>query len=547
MNRALSIILGLVAVLVLAIGAASIVIVATRGGGDKDRQEQQDRSASRGPQTGTLRVPGGDPVTLDPALAGDATSATYIVEIFGGLVTLDQNLKVVPDIAERWDLSPDGRTYTFHLRRDVTFHNSGRRVTAADFKYSFERAANPQTGSTTASAYLDDIVGVLDMINGRAREIQGIEVVDENTLRITIDSPKAYFLAKLTYPTAFVVEKEQIESNPRNWTRRPNGTGPFKLREWRIGERIVLERNDRYHLGAPKLQQVVFLLSGGSAMTMYENNEIDITGVSLNDIERIQDRNDPLNKEYRTADELSVYWIGFNTKQPPFDDVKVRQAFTMALDRARITRVVFKDMLPVANSIMQPGLPGYNRDAKVLEFNPERARQLLRESKYGGPEGLPKVTLTEAGAGANVGFDTQAMLEMWKQNLNVNVEIQQVEAATFYEDLDKGRYQMFSIGWIMDYPDPQDILDIKFHSRSKLNDFAYANPQVDRLLEQARTERDVEQRFQLYREAERMILEDAPVIPLYFGRDHLLIKPYVKGYLLTPMVIPRYRYISIEK
>lgn len=547
MNRAVAILLGLVAVLVLAIGAVSIVLIARGGGGGPTPERERGGTTPSAPQSGILRVLGDDPVTLDPALAGDAGSATYIVEIFGGLVTLDPDLKIIPDIAERWDISPDGRTYTFYLRPDVVFHNSGRRVTAADFKYSLERTANPQTGSTTAAAYLDDIVGALDMIRGRAREIQGVEVVNDTTLRITIDAPKAYFLAKLTYPTAFVVDKEQIESNPRNWTRRPNGTGPFKLREWRIGERIILEANDRYHLGAPKLHQVHFLLAGGSAMTMYENNEIDVTPVSLNDIERVQDKNDPLNKEYRVADELSVFWIGFNTQQPPFDDPKVRQAFTMAIDRERIIRVVLKDVVTVANSIMQPGLPGYNREARVLAFNPERARQLLRESKYGGPEGLPKVTLSEPGAGANVGFFTQAMLEMWRQNLGVNVEIQQTESATFFQDLDRGRYQMFSIGWIMDYPDPQDILDIKFHSQSQLNDFKYANPEFDRLVEQARMERDVERRFQLYRQAEQILLQDAPVIPLYFGREHLLVKPYVKGYVTPAMVVPRYRYVSVEK
>ncbi len=549
MNRTVGIILGIVAALVLAVAAISIVTIAKNSGSEGGGSAGSSGSTQLAtkPTAGVLRIPGADPITLDPALASDSGSATYIVEIFGGLVTLDTNLKIVPDIAEKWDISPDGTTYTFTLRSDATFHNSGRRVTAADFKYSIERTANPQTGSTTADAYLSDIVGARDMIRGRAKEISGIEAVNDNTLRIKIDAPKAYFLAKLTYPTAFVVDKSQIDSNPRNWTRKPNGTGPFKLQEWRIGERIILQANDRYHLGAPKLNQVQFLLAGGSVTTMYENDEIDVSGVSLNDIERIQDKNEPLNKEYKTGDELSVYWIGFNTQQAPFDDPKVRQAFTMALDRQTISRVVLKDMLPVANSIMQPGLPGYNKDAKVLEFNPQRAQQLLQESKYGGASGLPKVTLAESGAGANVGFDTQAIIEMWRRNLGVNVEIQQTESGSFFDDLDKGKYQLFSIGWIMDYPDPEDVIDIKFYSQSRQNDFKYSNADFDKLVDQARGEKDTEKRLQLYRDAEQILLQDAPVIPLYFGRAHLLIKPRVKGYTLPGMVVPTLRFVSVDK
>jgi oligopeptide transport system substrate-binding protein len=166
-------------------------------------------------------------------------------------VTLDYDLRVVPDIAERWEISPDGRTYTFYLRRGVKFHN-GREVTAEDFKYSFERAADPKTQSPVAETYLGDIVGVVDKLNGRATEVAGVRVVDRYTLQITIDAPKVYFLAKLTYPTAFVVDREQILRMGRRWTEQPNGTGPFKLKEYKVGERIVLERNPDYYRGPPQ-------------------------------------------------------------------------------------------------------------------------------------------------------------------------------------------------------------------------------------------------------------------------------------------------------
>ena len=163
-----------------------------------------------------------DPHTLDPAISGDMTSHEYIMQLFSGLVILDEDLEPAPDIAERWDMSDDGRTYTFYLRKDVKFHN-GRGVNAADFKYSWERACSPSTGSQTADTYLGDIVGVKDVLAGTAGEIGGVRVIDDYTLEVTIDAPKAYFLSKLTYPTAYVVDSEDV-ARGADWWHKPNGT-----------------------------------------------------------------------------------------------------------------------------------------------------------------------------------------------------------------------------------------------------------------------------------------------------------------------------------
>jgi len=503
-----------------------------------------DGSSASGP---TLRMVGGDPLTLDPAIVTDAVSASYIVEIFSGLVTIDKDLKLAPDIARSWEISPDRKTYTFHLRDDVVFQTTYRQVTASDFKYSMERTANPDTASTVAEAYLGDIVGAKDMINGTANEISGIQVVDDFTLKITIDQPKPYFLAKMACPTAFVVDKTQVEADRRNWTRKPHGTGPFLVKDWQLGESLTLQANQRYYGDAPTLGTVNFILSGGSQLTMYEDDEVDVAGISINDIDRVLDANDPLHSEYLSADSMSVSYLGFNTQKPPFDDAKVRQAFALAIDLEKIVEVVRKDMLPVAHSIMPPGLPGYNANATAGSFDPEKAKQLLAESKYGGPDNLPKITLSQVGAGATAGDDIQAMVEMWKQNLGVEVEIQQTDEATFWRDLDKRSYQMFAAGWVMDYPDPEDILDILFYSESHQNSTGYNNPRVDELLVQARTEQDSAKRMSLYQQAEQLILADMPWVPLYNGRDHVVVKPYVKNYMLPPVVMPYLRYVSIEQ
>ena len=180
------------------------------------------------PAEKVLNLYGRDPHTLDPAVSGEMRSHQYIMQLFGGLVCLDDNLEPAPDIAREWQVSDDGRTYTFYLRHDVRFHD-GREVKAEDFKYSWERACDPATGSLTAATYLGDIVGVGEVLVGESKEISGVRVIDDYTLEVRIDAPKSYFLSKLTYPTAFVVDRANVEPGGE-WWRNPNGTGPFKLR-----------------------------------------------------------------------------------------------------------------------------------------------------------------------------------------------------------------------------------------------------------------------------------------------------------------------------
>ena len=181
-------------------------------------------------EKGVLRRLFSDPPTLDPHLTTDATSATIIIEIFGGLVTINPNLEVVPDLAERWDESDDGLVYTFHIRQDAVFHN-GKPITAHDFKWSLERAADAITESLVVDQYLGDIVGLQEKLRGEARDVQGVRVIDDHTLEITISEPKSYFIYKLTYPTAFVLDQENVETG-RRWVREPNGSGPFMLSEY---------------------------------------------------------------------------------------------------------------------------------------------------------------------------------------------------------------------------------------------------------------------------------------------------------------------------
>ena len=503
------------------------------------------QSSKRG---GTLVRLFSDPPTLDPHLTTDNISGSIVNEIFGGLVTLTPDLEPVPDLASRWEVSSDGTVYTFHLRSEAKFH-SGKAVTAEDVRWSLERVTNPSTGSPVAEQYLSDILGVKEKINGEAETIRGLRVIDERTIEVTIDAPKAYFLAKLTYPTAFVVDPENVEADPENWTRKPNGTGPFTLAEYVVGERLVLARFDEYHLGPAFLDKVDFILSGGNAMIMYENDEIHLTGVGLADLERVKDPSEALNFDLHQAPpSFSTSYIGMNVEIPPLDDPKVRQALNYTVNKEQINSAVLEGLMVPAKGIIPPGFPSYTEGLRGYEYNPEKAKQLLLESKYGANlEEIPLITLSISGSfGADLPLDMEVMLKEWEE-LGLRVEIQQTEWATYLQDLHGRRYQMFRIGWGADYPDPENFLDILFHSKSDNNHTGYNNSLVDSLLERARVERSREARFALYNQAEQIILDDAPWIPLWHsGERNVLIKSNVKDYLLTPMTLPKYRYVYFE-
>ncbi len=472
-----------------------------------------------------------DPLMLDPAVSGEMTSHEYIMQLFGGLVCLDDNLEPAPDIAQRWEVSDDGRTYTFYLRRDVRFQD-GKEVKAEDFKYSWERACNPATGSLTAATYLGDIVGVSDVVADKSKEISGVRVIGDYTLEVTIDAPKSYFLSKLTYPTAFVVDRANVESGNK-WWRSPNGTGPFKLRQWDANNLLVLERNELYYGKLAEVDFVVFHLWGGMPMSLYETGEIDVTGVSLNYIDKVTDEAGPFYHELVIVPELSFYYIGFNSSEPPFDDVNVRRAFSQAIDKEKLVSLVFRDMVQPADGILPPGMPGFNEDLSGLNYDVNRAKQLIRESKYGDISKLPPIVITTSGWGGLISQGLEAIIYQWRQNLGVEVKVRQLEPERFLYHLREEEDGMFYMGWVADYPHPQDFLDILFHSGVDNNYGEYSNAEVDALLETANVELNNDLSLALYQQAEQKLVEDAACLPLWFGRNYILVKPYISGYGLT--------------
>lgn len=531
-----------------------------RAGSSTSQQAQRDddqqagaveRTAGGGaPRSdATLRIARSEPLNLDPAQVTDVDSARIVVEVFGGLLTLDQDLRIAPDLAEAvpdTTVNGDGTvTYRFTLRRNASFHD-GKRISAEDVKWSLERHAHPDTLSPTAPDFLGDIVGAREYTRGRTDEIVGIQVIDDVTLDITIEAARAYFLYLLTYPTAFVVDREQVEADPERWALQPNGSGPFMLASWTLGEGLVLERFDEYHIEPAGVKTVEVRFAGGG-VEQFENDEVDIAGIGANDIERIRDPASPLNPLYVSRNELSVFYIAFNTVSPPFDDPLVRRALAHAIDKTAIVDTVHQGLSNVANGIVPPGLAAFDGEYLGLAFDPELAQELLAESRYAGQPILQTIRLTVPGQGAAPGSTYEAIQDMWRTNLGLEIEIQQVEFATFIGEVDRGLYQMFGLGWSLDFPDPQNVLDYKFHSRSLGNDVGLDDGEIDALLEAARGSLNPEQRILIYREVEQRLVGGAVWIPLFHSVAHELVKPNVEGYLPTRTVVPQLRYVRLAQ
>ncbi|MBX5443556.1 ABC transporter substrate-binding protein [Sphaerobacter sp.] len=487
-----------------------------------------------GEQTLTMIGSPDGPATLDPALVRDTESAFVTRQIFRGLVRLDEQLQPVPDLARRIEISPDGLTYTFFLWEDITFAN-GRRITAEDVRYSLERATDPALagghGETLpAGTYLADIAGAADRLAGRADSLRGVEVLDQGTVRITLEHPTTNFLLKLAATPGYVVDRENAR-NDGNWWKKPNGSGPFNLAEWREQERIVLEAHPGYTPNPPTLERVVILI-GTEALqpvAMYEQGEVDVADVGLFEIDRLQAPNSPLREELHVQPLFAVSYVLFNPNVPPLDNPDLRRALLQGFDRHKIATVTYDGHVTPVDGILPPGLLGRDWPAEVPAYDPEAARALLDRAV--GSE-RPTVSIYTTGAQAPV-----AMKQVYQRDLGLPVEVLQLDFTDYINELGTREMPATSLTWVADFPDPDTFLRALFYSTSPDNPIGYRNPEVDRLLDEARGETDPERRAALFQQVQQTIIDDAVVVPLYAEASLTLIKPYVHGMTLTPLGI----------
>ena len=493
-----------------------------------------------------LYLSSGEPTTLDPALTHYGADG-IIGDLYSGLVALDPQLRVRMSLAEHWEVTEGGTCYTFHLHPQARFHN-GRPVKASDVLFSWERAAHPETSSETVLLYMGDIVGLEEYHDGRAESIAGVEVLDEHTLRVRIKAAVPYFLAKITYPVAWVVDRYNV-SLP-NWESHPNGTGPFRHLQHLEEEIFILERNPWYYGELPRLEYVVYLIYAGYTQRLYENGEVDLAGLTRDQLDRAADPEDGLFGTVFTDTGLCTYYVTFNTALPPFDDPDVRRAFVHAVDRERYVEAITNSEAAVGRGVLPPGMPGYSDEVAPPAYDPDLARELLaRSAYYDGSQEPPPIVWTLPTSGGSYSPAAAFLVDTWEEILGVTITVEGIDWDSYHDQIDAGIYgQLLKEGWCADYPDPENFLDVLFHSGSAQNHAYYNNPDYDALVEQARVESDIERRLMLYQEAEQLLLDDAPALFLNHSRPRYGVwKPYVKGYIPSPIGVPQHVAMWIER
>jgi len=501
----------------------------------------QDRARD----AGIYRRPlGGDPATLDPPRITDIYGRSVAEQIFDGLVTFDQTLAIVPALAHHWRASRDGLTWTFTLRKGVKFHH-GREVTADDVVFSFTRILDPMLRSSAADTFMP-IKGAADFREGRARSVIGLRALDSHTVEITLLEALRPFVSFLAIGHAKIVPRDLVEKQGEAFGAQPVGTGPFRFARWERGKSIELVANTEYFDGPPRLSGVVYkIFPGEQSVTMFDEfrkGHFEDSPVPTPGHASIVSGATSYLYVKRPGFNLRHY--AFNTRVKPLDDRRVRQAIVYAIDRPAILEQVFGGRFTPARGILPPGTLGFNPELVTLGYDPSRARQLLAAAGYPNGRGLPPITFWSSVRSQNVQREHDRMRK-GLQAVGITADFQyQTDWPAFSRLLVEGKAAAFLYAWYADIPDPDNFLHLLFYSKSPRNLTGYNNPQVDALLTQSRIEADVVRRVGLYRRAEQIILDDAPILPVWHYPYERVFQPYVRSVQVNGLGDP---YIPLRK
>jgi oligopeptide transport system substrate-binding protein len=468
-------------------------------------------------------VNGIEPETLDPALVLGVAEMRIVSSMYEGLLRLDpKNAKPIPGLASSWEVSPDKRVYTFHLRTNLVW-STGEPITSADVVYSWIRAISPETASDYAGQ-LFPLKNAEDFNAGKITDsnLVGVHALDRFTIRTELKSPTAYWLDLCAFPTLSVVPRQTIDKYGDNWIMaKPLPVdGPYELVTWRINDKIRVKKNPRYWDAANTHINVADFLPIGSATTalnLYMTGAADVVwdkDLVPNELLDILLK----RPDFHTFNYLGTYFIRCNTTRKPFDDIRVRQALSLALDRERITKKITRAGEVPAYNFTPPGIGNYHAPPG-LRYDPAEARKLLAEAGYPGGKGFPRFTyMFNAAAGgadklhADIGVEMQ---QMWHDELGIDMELHQVEWKVYLAEEGRKNYDLTRASWIGDYNDPNTFLNL-FVSTSGNNRTGWKSDRYDELIRLSDQEPDPAQREKYLQEAETILLHDTPVIPIFF-------------------------------
>ncbi len=471
---------------------------------------------------------GSEPPSLDWSLATDSTSFTILNNIMEGLTRFGEDYRPEPALAEKWEISEDAKSLTFHLRKGVKW-TDGKPLKAQDFEYSWKRLLDPNTGADYAY-FLYDIEGAEAYNIGKETDPAKVQVkaLDDHTLFVKLKRPASYFSSLLTFMSTFPMRKDVVEKHGVKWTEPGNivTLGPFVLSSWRHHERLILTRNRGYNGEKPKIEKVDIIMNENptSALALYESGELDFIdgrGIPPLEVPRLR-----LSPEFKTEPQFRGNYIGFNVKKPPFDNPLVRRAFSAAVDRASIAELIQGAGTPTTSWIPQ-GMLGYD-SAVGIKFDPEQAKAWLAEAGFQDGKDFPKVSFLYPDVGNN-GIVSEALQSMWKRYLGVEVELDNQEWKVYLSTLDTDAPQIFRASWGADFPDPHNFMNL-FECRSGNNRTRWCNSNYDDLVERAAEEQNTEKRTAIYREAQKILNEsDVPIAPIFISVQQNMIKPYIAG------------------
>ncbi|MCE5284450.1 MAG: peptide ABC transporter substrate-binding protein [Pelosinus sp.] len=492
-----------------------------------------------------------EPATLDPAKSTGIPESLVELQIFEGLTRLDDKDQPAPGVAEKWDVSPDGLVYTFHLRADAKWSN-GDPVTAKDFEFAWKRALSP--AEATENAYMLFPLKNAEAYNKKAvsAEEVGVKAINDTTLEVMLEKPTAYFLSLTAFHAFYPLPEKVVTASPDKWAsevRTLIGNGPFKLSLWEHNNKMEFAKNENYwDKGAVKLTKMEWPVSDSQTtrLTLIENDQADMM------VEPPTPDHDRLTKEglLKIAPYLGEYYYVFNTTKAPFDNPKVRKAFSMAINRDPLVTNVIKGGKKPAYAWVAPGLldPATNKDFReeggnLVAEDLAEAKKLLAEAGYPDGRGLPPVTILFSTSELHKSI-AEGIQEMWKKNLGVNVDLTNQESKVFLATRTAGAFQIARASWIGDYADPMTFMDV---FTDPTNDAKYNNPAYNKLVEQAKNTNDQKIRFDAMHNAEKMLMDDAVVIPIYYTTQPYIAKPYVKGYFWSILGLADFKTAYIEK
>ncbi len=469
-----------------------------------------------------------EPPTIDWNKATDSVSIDALVNLMEGLMEYDKDLKPVPNLAESYTLSPDGKVYTFTLKRGIKW-SDGKELTAQDFRDSWLRALDPKTASMYAY-FLFDIKGAQNYNSGTTSNSSdvAIKVLDPYKLEVTLSHPASYWLNIPTFTVTFPIRKDLIDKFGDKWTEPQNlvTLGPYKLQTWDHNNKMVWVANPLYHGPLPGFKKVIgwVIAEEATAISLFESGDLDfVRRIPALDIDRFRGK-----PEFHMFPALRILYYGFNVTKKPFTDKRVRQAFSLAVDRSQFPALLKGGQIAMT-SIIPTGMPGY--EPKIgLGYDANKARKLLAEAGYPDGKNFPRVTAYFDMGREDMKTVAEALQQMWKKELNVSVDLQQQEWKAHLAMLESDSPQLWRLGWGADYPDPDNFLEI-FTSYSGNNHTKWVNPEFDSFIAQGAAELNMDKRLEIYRKAQKILTEDdVPVIPLFSETQVCLIRPSIKGF-----------------